>query len=230
MNKGIQKIFSEVSQTYELANRILTLGMDTLWRKQAAKLAVADGGTKWMDICSGTGETAVHLGRMAKEKTMVVAADFCMPMLRKATQKPEANKISFTNADASALPFRDETFDLVAISFATRNINVTRDDMIQCFREFYRVLRPGGRFVNLETSQPSSELVRKIFHLYVRLIVKPLGYMVSGSRRGYKYLSHTIPRFYRSDQLADIIRQSGFVRVDIRPMMFGIIAIHKATK
>ncbi len=62
MSKGIQRIFSEVSQTYELANRVLTLGMDTLWRKQAAKLAVADGGTKWMDVCSGTGETAVHLG------------------------------------------------------------------------------------------------------------------------------------------------------------------------
>lgn len=230
MNKGVQKIFSDVSQTYDITNHVLTWGLDIPWRRQAAKLATADGGTRWMDICSGTGDTAVHLRRLAKKKAMVIAADFCVPMLRKAMQKPGADQIVFTNADASALPFRDETFDLIAISFATRNINVTRDNLIQCFREFYRVLRPGGRFVNLETSQPRSALIRKIFHLYVRIIVKPLGYVISGSKRGYTYLSHTIPRFYEADQLVDIIRQAGFERVEFRPMMFGIVAIHKAIK
>jgi len=230
MNKGIRKIFSEVSHTYDLVNHILTWGLDILWRRKAAEIAAMEGGTRWMDICSGTGDTAVCLRRLAKKKAMVIAADFCVPMLRKAMQKPGANQIVFTNADAGALPFRDETFDLVVISFATRNINITRDNLIQCFREFYRVLKPGGRFVNLETSQPSSRLVRKIFHLYARLIVKPLGYIISGSRSGYKYLSHTIPRFYKPEQLANIICGSGFARVEFRLMMFGIVAIHKAVK
>jgi demethylmenaquinone methyltransferase/2-methoxy-6-polyprenyl-1,4-benzoquinol methylase len=183
-----------------------------------------------MDVCSGTGETAAYLSRLAEKNTMVVAADFCSPMIRKATQKPEADQIVFTIADASALPFRDETFDLVAISFATRNINLNRKALIQYLREFYRILKPGGRFVNLETSQPSSRLVRRLFHLYVRLAVAPLGYMISGSRSGYVYLSRTIPRFYSADGLAHIIRQAGFARVGFHSMMFGVVAIHEATK
>lgn len=183
-----------------------------------------------MDICSGTGEMAVYLSRFAKKKTMVVATDFCIPMIRKATVKPEAHQIIFTIADANALPFHDGTFDLVTISFATRNINVNRDILIQCFREFYRILKPEGRLVNLETSQPSVRLIRRLFHLYVRLAVRPLGYVISGSRAGYVYLSHTIPRFYSAEKFIDIIRQAGFVKVDFHHMMFGVVAIHKAVK
>ena len=230
MSKGIRKIFSEVPHTYDLINHILTFGLDILWRRKAAMVAAAGGGSKWIDICSGTGEMALCLSRLAKNKTMVVATDFCAPMIRKATEKPEAHQIAFTLASANALPFRDGTFDLVTISFATRNINVSRDTLIHCLREFHRVLKPGGRFVNLETSQPSSRLLRRLFHLYIRLAVRPLGYIISGSNDAYSYLSHTIPRFYSADEFADIIRQAGFAKVDFSHMMFGAAAIHKAVK
>lgn len=230
MNKGIQKIFSEVPHTYQLVNHVLTFGLDILWRRKAAKIASRRGGRRWLDVCSGTGETAVYLRRLAKGKTMVVAADFCMAMIRKATEKPEANQIIFTLADASALSFRDGTFDLITISFATRNINVNRDVLIQCLAEFYRILKPGGLFVNLETSQPPSSLVRRLFHLYARLVIRWLGYIISGSRAGYRYLSQTIPRFYRADEFADIIRQAGFVKVNFHHMVFGLVAIHQAVK
>ncbi len=146
MNRGIQKVFLEVSHTYELVNHVLTCGLDILWRRKAAKVAAMGGGKRWIDICSGTGEMAFSLKRLAKNKTMVIAADFCIPMIHKAAAKPEANQISFVTADVNALPFHDETFDLVTISFATRNINVTRDILIQCFREINRILKPGGRF------------------------------------------------------------------------------------
>ena len=185
---------------------------------------------RWMDMCSGTGQTAMYLRHLAEGETMVVASDFCLPMLRKALVKPEAHHIAFTVADANALPFRDSTFDLITISLATRNVHVSRERLLRCLREFRRILRSGGRFVNLETSQPTLRLVRRLFHLYVRLMVRPLGYIISGSRVGYAYLSHTIPRFYSADEFSDIIRQAGFVKVHFHRMMFGVTAIHKAVK
>jgi len=230
MKKGIQKIFAEAAHTYELVNHILTWGMDIQWRRRSVKTATMGGGTKWMDVCSGTGEMAAYLSRLAKNGTTVVSADFSFPMLHEATKKPEADRISFTLADASALPFDDETFDLITISFATRNLNTSRDALLRCFREFHRVLRPGGRFVNLETSQPASAVIRRLFHLYIRTAVASIGSMISGSKSGYTYLSHTIPRFYNAVELADILRQAGFPEVIFHNMMFGMAAIHKAVK
>lgn len=230
MNKGIQRVFSEVSNTYEVVNHVLTFGLDVVWRRKAAKVAAIGGGTRWMDMCSGTGQTAMYLRRLAGENTMVAAADFSLPMLRKATVKPEADRIAFILADARALPFRDGTFDLITISLATRNIYVHRESLVRCLREFYRILRPGGRFVNLETSQPPSRPVRRLFHLYVRLAVRHIGYIISGSRAGYAYLAHTIPRFYSADAFSDIVHQAGFGKVHFYPMTFGVAAIHKAVK
>ena len=230
MNKDIRKIFYEVSHTYELTNHILTFGLDIVWRRKATEIAAKEGGTMWLDVCTGTGETAFYLHRLAKKETTVVATDFCIPMLYKAIEKFGAHQVFFSLADAMALPFRNETFDLVTISFATRNININQNILLGYFREFYRILKPGGRFVNMETSQPPSNLLRKLFHLYVGLAVRPIGYIISGSRDGYAYLSQTIPRFYRASNLANIIRNAGFIKVDFYRMTFGLVAIHKAIK
>lgn len=230
MQRGVRKVFSEVPHTYELVNHILTFGMDIFWRKKTAKLAAIEGGSAWIDICSGTGEMAEYLCRLAGKKTLVVAADFSMPMISKAVHKPAAHQIVFIISDASALPFRDKVFDLVSISFATRNINFNRKALIQHIREFYRILKPGGRFVNLETSQPPWGMVKRLFHFYARIMVKPVGQIISGSKDGYSYLSHTIPRFYNAREFADIIEQTGFKAVKFHHIMFGVVAIHMALK
>jgi demethylmenaquinone methyltransferase/2-methoxy-6-polyprenyl-1,4-benzoquinol methylase len=230
MSKGIQNIFSEVSNTYEIVNHALTLGLDILWRRKAARVAANGGGERWIDICTGTSEMAVYLNRLTGKDTRVFAADFSMEMIREAAMKGGTRQIRFTLADASHLPFPNETFDLVTISFATRNINVSKKILLERFREFHRILKPGGRFVNLETSQPPSWFVRRIFHLYVRLAVKRLGSRISGSKSGYAYLANTIPRFYNAMELADTVRQAGFTKVIIHPMLFGAAAIHKALK
>jgi demethylmenaquinone methyltransferase/2-methoxy-6-polyprenyl-1,4-benzoquinol methylase len=230
MSKGIQTIFSEVPKTYELVNHTLTLGMDILWRKRAVRIAASLGGSRWIDVCSGTGETANYLSRAASNGTSVFATDFSMPMLSYALKKPEASNITFCLSDIKQLPFGDNSFDLVTISFATRNINVSREILVQSFSEFYRVLRPRGCFINLETSQPASPLVRKLFHGYVKLLVKPVGQALSGSRAGYTYLSKTIPRFYPAEELADILRTAGFDEVRYQRLLFGAAAIHQSFK
>lgn len=228
--KEVHKIFSKVPKTYDVANNILTMGLDIFWRKKAAKQAAKAGGTHWIDVCSGTGEMAVCLSRLAKKETTVVAQDFCQPMLQKAMLKPEAKNIVFSISDASKLDFPDNTFDLLTISFATRNINANPYILKQFFREFHRVLKPGGRFVNLETSQPQSKIVRKLFHLYASHLIAPFGLLISGSKAAYKYLSHTIPCFFSAKELSDVLYEAGFSKVDFSYLTFGLCAIHTSIK
>jgi demethylmenaquinone methyltransferase/2-methoxy-6-polyprenyl-1,4-benzoquinol methylase len=230
MNKAIRNIFSEVPETYELVNHILTGCLDILWRRRAVKFAVQAGGTRWIDVCTGTGETASYLCSLANKETDVYAADFSFPMLKKATEKPEASSIKFLLSDVNNLPFPDEAFDLITISFATRNINLSRDTLIGTFKEFHRILREGGHFINLETSQPSSSLVRKVLHKYANWFVMPIGSRVSGSKSGYAYLANTIPRFYPAEELKGIMSQAGFKDIRVKTLMFGVAAIHQGIK
>jgi len=238
MNKGIQQIFSSVPATYELINHILTLGFDTPVRRYAARFAAANNSEfithnsefhKWLDVCTGTGEMAHYLSKYAGEDTLVMASDFTLPMLKYAQHK-HVGPINFTAADSIRLPFRDNTFDLLTISFATRNINTSRANLISCLKEFRRVLKPGGRFINLETSQPSSMALRRLLHVFVKTFVKPIGSLISGSRPAYTYLSQTIPRFYDADRFSEIILEAGFNECKYKSLLGGLATIHEGTK
>ncbi|MHC4540889.1 MAG: ubiquinone/menaquinone biosynthesis methyltransferase [Planctomycetota bacterium] len=227
---SVQNMFAEVPATYELVNHVLTLGLDVLWRRRAARIAARAGGTDWADMCTGTGEMAVYLSRLAPKRTKIYAIDFSGPMMEKARAKPQAAGISFVEADIKALPFDDGSLDLITMSFATRNINLSRDILIRSFAEYYRVLKPGGRFVNMETSRPPFAPVRKCFDLYVKLFVKQIGGRISGAGTAYAYLAGTIPRFYGAEELAQIMTEAGFDDVSFKRLMFGAAAIHQAVK
>jgi demethylmenaquinone methyltransferase/2-methoxy-6-polyprenyl-1,4-benzoquinol methylase len=230
VNTALQKIFGGISKTYELINHLFTFGLDILWRKKAVKIAAAGGGSMWLDICSGTGETAVYLKRLAPPGTTVVSADFCLPMLKEAAAKPDAKNIRFAISDATSLPFPDESFNLITVTFATRNLNTDRKALVRTFSEFHRVLKNGGRFVNLETSQPDSRLIRKLFHAYVGTLVRLAGLIISGSRSAYAYLARSIPLFYDARDLRAIMNEAGFKDVSFERLFFGAAAIHKAIK
>jgi demethylmenaquinone methyltransferase/2-methoxy-6-polyprenyl-1,4-benzoquinol methylase len=228
--KFIQNMFSEVPATYELLNHLLTFGFDIMWRKKAAKMAAATHGDLWADMCTGTGETAIYLKQFAQRETRIYGIDFSMPMMFEAVQKQKADQIRFIASDIKALPFSDKSFDLITISFATRNLNVTKESLMQSFREFYRILKPGGHFINLETSQPPYLLFRKGFHLYLKLFVRLLGSAISGSKTAYAYLAKSMTFFYTAEELADIIKQAGFDKVVFQRLLFGTAAIHHSRK
>ena len=230
MIKGVRKIYSEVADSYELVNHVLTLGLDISWRKKAARLAARTDGRYWLDVCSGTGEMAQSLSRHAEDGVKITSVDFSPPMLSKAQKKKNQADILLVEAEARRLPFPEESFDLVTISFATRNISSSKDYLTSHLREFLRVLRPGGRFVNLETSQPPSSVVRKLFHMYVKTFVKPVGSLISGTKTGYAYLSRTIPGFYDPEELSDLMRAAGFETVTYQRLLFGVAAIHRGVK
>jgi len=225
---AIKKIFSEVGPTYDLTNKVLTFGLDVVWRRRVVRLARRGGGRRWLDVCSGTGDMALALTRAAPRGVGVTAADFSMPMLRYASRKAVRRPFPRVCAALPRLPFGDATFDLVTLSFATRNINLSRSALRASFREIFRVLKPGGRFLNLETSQPPNRFLRSLFQFYVRTAVRPLGGAISGSRRGYAYLSSTVPRFHGAPELARILAESGFECVSYRHLFFGAAAVHTA--
>jgi demethylmenaquinone methyltransferase/2-methoxy-6-polyprenyl-1,4-benzoquinol methylase len=230
MSKGVLKVFSEVAHIYELVNHVLTFCLDIPWRTRAAQVAAAGGGTLWLEVCSGTGEMAASLQKLTGPHTKLVVSDFSIPMVLKASEKEILREAAFSLADSQELPFPDNTFDLVVISFATRNITPNRSRLTQFIREFYRVLKPGGRFINLETSQPKSTPLRIAFRLYAKYAVKLVGRIISGSKIGYAYLAHTVPRFFNAEDLSDILYESGFSKVNYFTMTFGAVAIHRAEK
>lgn len=228
--KIIRKIFSEASNTYDIVNRILTIGFDQYWRSKAAIHASEYGGDIWLDVCSGTGDMALRLRQAADNKTKILATDFSLSMIELARQKARNKQIEFHIADSLNLPFPDNSIDMVIISFATRNLNISRVILTKFFREFNRVLKPGGRFINLETSQPPSKFIMYIFYTFVRLFVSPIGYLISHSKTAYTYLSYTIRHFYSPYELSDILYESGFKKVSFFRLTFGICAVHTSIK
>ena len=133
-------------------------------------------------------------------------------------------------ANDRILPFRDASLDLVTLSLGTRNLNTSRSALVSCFKEFHRVLKSGGRFVNLETSQPRSRLVRALFHWYVRRLIRPVASALSGNSGAYSYLAGSMCGFYEADELAAIVREAGFARVEVTRFFLGVVAIHSAKK
>lgn len=230
MRKGVQKIYTEVAETYESINHVLTFGLDILWRKKALRSIKLAEGQCWLDVCSGTGEMTRNLSQKANASTIIHSVDFSFPMLSLAMKKKYKNAVYFSVADVAHLPFPDASFDLVTISFSIRNLNLNQDELMVHLKEFYRVLKPEGQFINLETSQPSSQFLRRIFHIYIQKIVRPVGSFLSGSKAGYSYLAYTVPRFYPPEEFASLIQKAGFSKVKFHSTFLRFAAIHHAKK
>ena len=232
MNKKerIKDFYSSISPVYAKVNDIMTFGLDRYWRKTTAKRMVAIGGTRWLDVCCGTGDMTSVLTKISDSSQTICAVDFSEEMLELAKSRSYSKPVSFQFADALHLPFEDNTFDQVVISFATRNLDASGRDLIDYFSEFHRVLKPGGHFINLETSQPKNNLVSALFRFYIRVIIPPLAILFSGEKKPYKFLSETILRFYGAEKLREIILRSGFSEASFDLLTFGICAIHVSVK
>ncbi len=230
-SQKIRRMFSLVPETYERVNHVITLGFDIVWRHRLTRIAAAQAAAgNWVDMCTGTGEAAVYLQQLAKPGTRVWGVDFTPGMLTEARRKEAAAPISFVAADIKALPFADDSLDLITMSFATRNINLDRETLVRSFAGYCRALKPGGCFCNLETSRPGNGFVRRCNDLYIKLLVKSSGAFISGSESPYVYLARTIPMFYRAEELREILLEAGFSRVTFKRMLFGATAIHIAQK
>jgi demethylmenaquinone methyltransferase/2-methoxy-6-polyprenyl-1,4-benzoquinol methylase len=148
---------------------------------------------------------------------------------RKAV-KAMQEKIAFIQGDAAAMPFSDGYFDAVGIAFAFRNLTFKNHDTPKFLAEIHRVLKPGGRFVIIESSQPQWTLLRALFRFYTRFIVYPIGSRISGNKAAYKYLSYSVINYYQPEEICTLLKDNGFSEVTFKRLSGGISALHVATK
>ena len=223
-----------VPSHYDLINRLFTWGLDERWRQRAAMECLKGQPKRLLDLCCGTGDLALRLANMGVDNASIVGIDFSLPMLRLAREKAKSSmksgQVTFVYGDVATLPFLDEYFDCIGISFAFRNLTYKNRLALRYLSEVLRVLKTGGRFVIVESSQPSSLPIRRLFHLYMRWFVPPLGHLLSGNRGAYRYLAESASRFYTVDELRNLMLEAGFCRFSSQSLTFGAVAIHVATK
>ncbi len=225
-------MFNSVPRHYDILNKIMTLGLDKKWRNRAAQACLTSSPENVLDICCGTGDLAHSLSLIKNKDTRIIALDYSRLMIDIAVQKTGLLKDqpSFIIGDASRLPFQDESFDCVGISFAFRNLTYRNPKISDHLTEIVRVIKPGGRFVIVESSQPKSSLIKKLFHIYLRIYVAKIGALISGNKGAYNYLAESATRFYTPGEIKDMMMKADFSRIDYRPLFFGAAGIHIAVK
>ena len=231
--KPLETIFAEIPKHYDVINHIMTLGLDVRWRNALARKCLENNPPKVLDLCCGTGDLAFTIARFAKPETEIYGLDFSKNMLEVAAikaKKAHQERINFTYGDASAMPFENETFDSVGISFGFRNLTFSNPLAHKFLSEILRVIKKGGRFVIAETSQPSSSFVRFFYHLYLKVFVLPVGIIISGNKPAYKYLIESSRRYYNREQITDLLLKAGFSKVVFKPMMLGATSLVVALK
>lgn len=229
MTSQIKNFYTNIYKKYEFVNHLFTLYMDIKWRKETASHAAKRKGLFCLDVCTGTAEMAVALKEQMDKSAVVIATDFSKDMIKQGKMKHNAEGITFILADAAKLPFKDNVFDIITISFATRNLQIAQSLEIY-FKEFYRIITGSGMFLQLETSQPSNRFINCLFRQYVKLSVFSIGKVLTGKTAPYRFLASSVTGFYNSEQLASIIKQAGFDKVTWRPFMFGSVSLHCAEK
>jgi demethylmenaquinone methyltransferase / 2-methoxy-6-polyprenyl-1,4-benzoquinol methylase len=221
-------MFARIAPRYDVANRVLTAGMDERWRKRAIALLAPPHDGRVLDLCCGTGDVVFHLLR-TDPSLHVTGIDFCAPMLdgaRVRAQREAHGDATFVEGDVMALPFEDASFDGATMGFSMRNVV----DIDHVLREIVRVLKPGARFVNLDVSKAPNRLFKRCFDLYFYNVVPWVGGLVGGSRQAYTYLPNSLTNHPNADDLRDRFARSGFSDAGYTRLMGGSIAIHYGTK
>lgn len=232
--KPLHPIFTAVSSRYDLVNRIITLGLDNRWRRLAAAACMKKKPARMLDLGCGTGDLAISMASLAAANAEITGVDFSLPMLKLAKQKAVnagvEKVVSFVYGEADSLPFPDGYFDCVGISFAFRNLTYKTPLKNPHLSEVLRVLKPGGLYVIVESSQPSNRFFRLLFRIYLRSFVAPMGMWLSGNSGAYRYLVRSAYHFYFPEQVKEMLLAAGFTAVEYKPLLLGAAGIHIATK
>lgn len=224
----VEQMFDTISGQYDGLNRVISLGSDVKWRKKVIKLVSDSRPQRVLDIATGTGDLALQFAE-AIPQAKITGLDLSEGMLavaRKKAGKQSLERVEFIKGDSEALPFEDNTYDAITVSFGIRNF----EHLEAGLKEIYRVLQPGGLFVVLETSVPTRFPWKQGYHLYSRLILPVVGRIFSKDKVAYRYLSESASVFPYGKELNNIFKKIGFIEVDHQPQTLGVATIYTATK
>ncbi|WP_460720504.1 demethylmenaquinone methyltransferase [Microbacterium aureliae] len=221
---SVSGMFDEVASGYDRTNTVLSMGNDKLWRVATTRAVDPRPGQRILDLAAGTGASSVSLARSGAD---VVAADFSPGMIAEGRRRHGGiPNLSFVEADATALPFEDDSFDAATMSFGLRNVNDPR----AALRELLRVTKPGGRLVICEFSHPPSPAFNGLYRFYNDRILPVVAKAVSSNAAAYDYLNESIKDWPDQERLAAWIREAGWIGVAHRNLSMGIVALHRAMK
>lgn len=224
----VEHMFDNISDNYDGLNRVISLGRDVAWRKKVIRWVDETKPQSILDIATGTGDLAIQFAENTNAKK-IVGLDLSEGMLkvaRKKAVKKDVAHIDFIKGDSEALPFEDQSFDAITVSFGIRNF----ENLEKGLSEIHRVLKTGGIFVILETSVPTKFPFKQGYYLYTKNILPLVGRLFSKDKVAYKYLSESASVFPFGDALNNILEQIGFKEVKNKPQTFGVATIYTATK
>lgn len=217
----VREMFGSIAHRYDRANTVLSGGVHHLWRRRLVRWSGVGKGERVLDCATGTGDLAIAFARAVGPSGEVVGTDFSAEMLAPAPGKARRGGVAirFEEADVTALPYPDASFDVSSIAFGIRNVA----DRVAGLREMARVVRPGGRVMVLEFGQPSAPVIRPLFNIYSRKVLPWIGGVLTGNRRAYDYLDRSAGEFPCGDAFVALMRATGaFEAVEWRRYTGGI--------
>ena len=218
----VQTMFARIANRYDLMNRLMTFGQDVFWRREVIRRAqLPPEGGLLLDLGGGTGDLGLEALRQSPG-TQAIEGDFTIEMMQAGKRRPGVEALRWSAADALNLPFMGEQFDAVVSGFLLRNVI----DLPQALREQYRVLKPGGRIIALDTTQPGRSPITPLVRFHMHTIIPLLGRLISGQDDAYIYLPDSSESFLTAEALAAELVQVGFQEVGFRRLNFGTVAIH----
>ncbi|MBA6155945.1 bifunctional demethylmenaquinone methyltransferase/2-methoxy-6-polyprenyl-1,4-benzoquinol methylase UbiE [Tenacibaculum sp. S7007] len=224
----VAKMFDNISEDYDGLNRVISLGIDVSWRKKVVKLVGENKPQQILDIATGTGDLALMMSDL--NPTKIVGLDISEGMLEVGKQKVAranlSDKIEMIVGDSENIPFEDNTFDAITVSFGVRNF----ENLDKGLTEIFRVLKPGGKFVVLETSNPTKFPFKQGYKFYTNFILPVIGKIFSKDKVAYSYLSESANYFPFGEAFNNILQKNGFKNAKNLPVTFGVASIYTATK
>lgn len=223
VGERVREMFGDIARRYDLANSVLSFGIHHIWRRRLVGMLPPAKDLLALDLCTGTADLVPIV---AKRFGNCVGADFCLPMLEQGRDKLKQveGRAVLVQADAMRLPFHDESFDIVTVSFGVRNF----EKLEQGLSEIRRVLKPGGALLVLEFGQPSLPVWRELYKFYSAYLMPFIGGLVTGKRDAYTYLPKTASEFPCRNEFLSVLEKIGFVRNSYKSLTGGIAFAYRA--